>query len=134
MNAVHSPAEERRLTSVVSNTGMLKNDHFFLTADHLMLDLDQETFELVSARAEGSIRIHLLDREGVIDYIAMGQSAIYHPERQRIILNGWSGSHYRGVDYPPEIRHREVTVPTDGSFFEPKRPSATMSADGNVAA
>jgi hypothetical protein len=119
----HSTAtiEVRHITSVVSNTGMLKNEHFFLTANHLMLDLDQATFELVAARAEGNIHIHLLNKDGVIDYIAMGQSAIYMPERQRITLNGWSGSHYRGVDYPPETRHREVTVPTDGSFFVPKQ-------------
>lgn len=129
MTAYSDTSDTRSITTVVSNTGMLKNEHFFLTAKHLMLDLDQETFELVSARAEGSIHIHLLNGDGVIDYIAMGQSAIYNPSRQRITLNGWTGSHYRGVDYPPELRHREVVVPTDGSFFEPKTaPSETDSA------
>lgn len=131
MNPAPASTTERPLTSVVSNTGMLKNDHFFLTADHLMLDLDQDSFELVSARAEGNIRIHLLNSEGLIDYIAMGRSAIYHPASQRITLNGWSGSHYRGEDLPPTTSHREVSVPTDGSFFEREADSAgaTMEDD-----
>ena len=132
MNASSDMSEVRNITSVVSNTGMLKNEHFFLTANHLMLDLDQESFELVAARAEGNIHIHLLNGDGVIDYIAMGQSAIYNPVRQRITLNGWSGSHYRGVDYPPEMRHREVVVPTDGSFFE-SRSSDPVQAEAVAA-
>lgn len=132
MNASSDMSEVRNITSVVSNTGMLKNEHFFLTANHLMLDLDQESFELVAARAEGNIHIHLLNGDGVIDYIAMGQSAIYNPVRQRITLNGWSGSHYRGVDYPPEMRHREVVVPTDGSFFE-SRSSDSVQAEAVAA-
>jgi hypothetical protein len=108
---------QRRTARFVSNTGHLRNEHFFMSADHMMLEVDQSTFELVSAHAEGNIQLHMLCPEGNQDYTAFGQSAIYQPERSRITLSGWTGARHNGQDYPPAGSRNNVVIPTDGSFF-----------------
>lgn len=118
MTVASLPPPVRRTAHFVSNTGHLRNEHFFLTADHLMLEVDQEKFELVSARAEGNIQLHMLCPDADHKYVASGQSAVYQPTDCRITLVGWTGSRHNGVDYPPTETRQNVVVPTDGSFYD----------------
>jgi hypothetical protein len=109
----------RNTTKVVAASGRLRNDHFLLTADHLLLEVDHANFELVSAMAEGGIQMHMLTRETDEEYIIYAQSAVYHPEQQRVVISGWQGTRENGIDYPPAQSGREVYLPTDGTFYFP---------------
>jgi hypothetical protein len=109
----------RKTTNVIAASGRLKNDHFLLTADHILLEVDPESFELISARAEGNIQVHMVLPDPQAEYVIFAQSAMYHAEGQQLTLNGWIGTRENGVEYPPTTAQREIDVPTDGSPFLP---------------
>ena len=106
------------ITKMVSTTGRLRNQHFLLTADHLLMELDSITFELVGAYAEGNVEVHMRSEDELEEYVAFAQSAIFHPSQSRLKLNGWNAGIYNGVEYPVQSARREVLLPTDGSFFD----------------
>jgi len=112
-------AKTRKTTTVVASSGRLRNQHFLLTADHLLLEVDQSNFELVSAIAEGGIQIHMLMRENDEEYIIYTQSAVYHPHLQRVMLRGLKGTRENGIHLPPADSMGEVFLPTDGTFYFP---------------
>lgn len=119
MSIKKDSAKKRKTTTVVASSGRLRNDHFLLTADHLLLEVDQSNFELVSAIAEGGIQIHMLVRDNDEEYIIYAQSAVYHPHLQRVLLRGLKGTRENGVDFPPARTSGEVFLPTDGTFYFP---------------
>jgi hypothetical protein len=112
-------SEARKTSNVIAASGRLKNDQFLLTADHILLEVDPETFELISARAEGNIQVHMVMPDPDSEYVIFAQSAVYHAEGQQLTLNGWIGTRENGIEYPPATAHREIEVPTDGSPFVP---------------
>ncbi len=112
----------RKTTNVIAASGRLRNDHFLLTADHLLLEVDQASFELVSAMAEGNIQIHMVTPDPDGEFVLYAKSAVFQPQRQRLSLTGWQGTRENGVDIPPSQSHRDVVVPTDGSFLLPMMP------------
>ena len=115
-------AKTRKTTTVVASSGRLRNDHFLLTADHLLLEVDQSNFELVSAIAEGGIQIHMLIRDNDEEYIIYAQGAVYHPQSQRVMLKGLKGTRENGIDFPPAEATGEVYLPMDGKFYYPNMP------------
>ena len=106
-------------TKVVAASGRLRNEHFLLTADHILLEVETATFELVSAMAEGSIEIHMTCPDAESEYVIFAQSAVFQPHRQRLTLNGWIGVRENGVMCGPVASHGHLVVPTDGSFLLP---------------
>ena len=106
-------------TKVVAASGRLRNEHFLLTADHILLEVESATFELVSAMAEGSIQIHMTCPEPEAEYVIFAQSAVFQPDQQRLTLNGWIGVRENGVMCGPVAAHGHLIVPTDGSFLLP---------------
>ena len=109
----------RKTTNVIASSGRIRNDHFLLTADHILLEVDQTNFELVSAMAEGNIQVHMATPDAEGEYVIFAQSAVYQPHCQRLNLNGWSGTRENGIEVPPATSRREVAIPTDGSFLLP---------------
>jgi hypothetical protein len=106
-------------TKVVAASGRLRNEHFLLTADHILLEVDPATFELVSAMAEGNIQVHMAPPEGEGEYVIFAQSAVYRPQARRLNLAGWLGTREDGIEFPAVADRREVVVPTDGTFLLP---------------
>lgn len=109
----------RQTTNVIAASGRLRNEHFLLTADHILLEVDQASFELVSAMAEGNIQVHMVTPDPEGEYVIYAQSAVYQPHRHRLNLNGWLGTRENGVETAPSKARREVAVPTDGTFLLP---------------
>lgn len=114
-----NPPLARKTTNVIASSGRIRNDHFLLTADHILLEVDQASFELVSAMAEGNIQVHMATHEAESEYVIFAQSAVYQPHCQRLNINGWSGTRENGVECPPATARHEVAIPTDGSFLLP---------------
>jgi len=102
---------------VASTTGRLQNEHFLIVADHLLLTLNSENFDLVDATAVGNVEIRMTHRDGEI-YTAFVESAIYQAALHRIIGTGWKGSEHDGVAYTPTPDRLGLVLPTDGSFFD----------------
>ena len=109
----------RKTTNVIAASGRLRNEHFLLTADYLLLEVDQASFELVSAMAEGNIHVHLTPSNAERDLVLHAESAVFQPMRQRLTLNGWLATREDGVEHPAPMTRREIVVPTDGSFLLP---------------
>src|SRR5262245_59017761 len=74
---------------VASTTGRLQNEHFLIVADHLLLNLNVENFELVDAKAVGNVEIRMLPQDGGDPYIAFAEGAIYQALARRIVATGW---------------------------------------------
>jgi hypothetical protein len=110
-------------TKVVADAGRLRNEHFLLTADHLLLEVDPESFDLVSAIAEGNIHVHMTVPHPYGEYVIYAQSAVFQPYYQRLNLNGPIGTRINGVEYPSAPIVGEVRIPTDGSFALPPQAS-----------
>jgi len=123
MNAIR--CRPRRKTShIVSTSGRVGNEHFLMIADHLLLEVDPKTFELVSAFAEGNLTIHVLDQGRDAGCIVRARSGVYQARRQRLVLSGWEETHWRGiVEAAPASLQQEVVLPTDGSFLQSSAPS-----------
>lgn len=109
----------RKTTNVIAASGRLRNEHFLLTADHILLEVDQASFELISAMAEGNIQIHMTTPDPEGEYVIFAQSAVYQPHCQRLNLNGWVGTRENGIELPANLSRREVAIPTDGTFLLP---------------
>ncbi len=109
----------RQTTKVIAASGRLRNDHFLLTADHILLEVDPNNFELISAIAEGNIQVHMASPHPDGEYVIFAQSAVYQPQEQRLNLTGWIGTREDGVECPPIAAQREIVVPTDGTFLLP---------------
>lgn len=117
MNAIKCRSPRKRV-HIVSTTGRLGNEHFLLTADHLMLEVDPASFELVSAFAEGNLAIHVLSQGQEAGCMVRARSAVYQPHRQRLVLSGWEETHWQGVvETAPASLQQKVILPTDGSFL-----------------
>jgi hypothetical protein len=112
-------APTRQTSKVIAATGRLRNEHFLLTADHILMEVDVENFELVSALAEGNIQVHLDSPEPDGEYVLFAQSAVYQPGQQRLRLGGWIGTRENGVECAATDGDREIVLPTDGSFLLP---------------
>lgn len=131
MNPPTSTPKQRQTTNVIAASGRLRNEHFLLTADRLTLELDQGNFELVSAKAEGNIQVHMNAAEAEGELVIYAASAVFRPERQRLNLRGWIGTRENGLDVPAPIARHELAIPTDGTLFIPlmqeqKRPSIKL--------
>jgi hypothetical protein len=117
MNA-RPPSHPRHQTArIVAASGRLRNPHFLLTADHLLLEVDQDSLEIVCAIAEGNVRVHMIEPGTQHEYIVFGRSAKYQPALKRLVLTGWTRTREAGVEQPAISAHREVLLPTDGSFY-----------------
>lgn len=103
----------RQTTRVIAASGRIRNEHFMLTGDHILMEVDPASFELVSALAEGNIQIHMASSEPGAEYVIFARSAVYQPHRQRLTLTGCPGICENGFE------HHEVIVPTDGTFLLP---------------
>jgi hypothetical protein len=120
-----TPAQPRSKPSrsrIVSDTGLLRNEHFILQADHLMLEVDTRNLQLVSAIAEGGVQVRMLGAPGGVDFIVLARSAVYQAGRRRIMLNGWEGIMENGVMHPPSVTHQEMMLLVDGTFFHGSSP------------
>jgi hypothetical protein len=114
------PRSRRKTSHIVSSSGRVGNEHFLLIADHLLLEVDPASFELVSAFAEGNVVVHLLDEGQAVGCQVLAKSGIYYPQRQRVILSGWEETRYNGlVETAPASMQQEAVLPTDGSFLRP---------------
>lgn len=109
----------RKTTKVIAASGRLRNEHFLLTADHILLEVDPASFELVSATAEGNIQVHMASPNPEGEYVIFAESAVYQPHFQLLNLNGWIGTREDGVECAPLTARREIVVPTDGTFLLP---------------
>ena len=109
----------RKTSNVIASSGRVRNEHFLLTADHILLEVDPETFELVSAMAEGNIQVHMASPNPEGEYVIFAQSAVYQPHMNRLNLGGLVGTREDGQEYPALSVCREIVVPTDGTFFLP---------------
>jgi hypothetical protein len=109
----------RHTTRVIAASGRIRNEHFMLTGDRILMEVDPASFELVSALAEGNIQIHMASLEAGAEYVIFARSAVYQPHRQRLILTGCPGICEDGFEHPEGALHHEVTVPTDGTFAHP---------------
>jgi hypothetical protein len=116
------PPATRKTSNVIAASGRLRNEHFLMTADHILLEVDPENFELVSAMAEGNIQVHMASPDAEAEYVIFAQSAVYQPHFQRLNLNGLLGTRENGVEHATTAGCRELIVPTDGSFFLPMMP------------
>jgi hypothetical protein len=103
----------RQTTRVIASSGRIRNEHFMLTGDHILMEVDPASFELVSASAQGNIQIHMASPEPGAEFVIFARSAVYHPHRQRLTLSGCAGICEDGLEHP------EVIVPTDGTFLAP---------------
>ena len=112
----------RQTTKVIAASGRLRNEHFLLTADHILLEVDPASFELVSAVAEGNIQVHMVMPNEADEYVIFAHSAVFQPHSHQLTLNGWIGTRENGVECPPTHTEREVMVETDGSFLLPDMP------------
>ena len=119
MNQNSLTMNERQTTHVVAASGRLRNEHFLLTADHLLLELDRDSLELVLARAEGNIEVHINGPEADGELVIYAASAVFRPERQCLRLGGWTGTRENGLVIPAPIARHEITIPTDGSLLVP---------------
>ena len=119
MNQNSLTMNERQTSHVVAASGRLRNEHFLLTADHLLLELDRNSLELVLARAEGNIKVHIHGPEGDGELVIYAASAVFRPERQCLRLGGWTGTRENGLDIPAPIGRHELVIPTDGSLSAP---------------
>lgn len=118
MNAM-SCRSRRPTCHIVSSSGRLGNEHFILTADHLLLEVDTANFELVSAIGEGNLEIRVLHQGEDAGCVVHARSAVYQPERQRLVLSGWEETHWQGiVEQAPAALQQKVVLPTDGSFLQ----------------
>lgn len=111
-------------TQVIAASGRLLNEHFLLTADYLLLEVDTASLELVAARAEGNIQMHMRSCADDVEYVIFAQEAVYEPHDRRVMLQGWQGTRENGVDHPPSRSEREVSLPTDGTFYFPQMSEA----------
>ena len=122
-----TPPPHRATTKMVCSTGRLKNDAFLLRANHVMLEFDSATFDLVGAVGEGGVEVRMISPDHFDVYVALAQTALYRPQEQMLILGGWTGSHFLGHQYPPN-ESGELILPTDGTFFpSPDDLSSTAS-------
>jgi hypothetical protein len=130
----------RKTSHIVSTSGRVGNEHFLMIADHLMLEVDPKTFELVSAFAEGGLTVHVLDRGCDAGCMVRAHSGVYQARHQRLVLSGWQETHWRGVvEAAPAALQQEVVLHTDGSFFQKALPKekpdvSTEPARESVAA
>jgi hypothetical protein len=109
----------RQTTRVIAASGRIRNEHFMLTGDHILMEVDPASFELVSASAQGNLQIHMASPEPGAEFVIFARSAVYHPDRQRLTLTGCAGICQNGLDHPEGALHHEVVVPTDGTFLVP---------------
>ena len=103
---------------IVSAPGRVRNEHFLMTADHLMMEVEPGTFKLRSAIAEGGIEVHLFGSPEGADFVVLAERATYDAQAQRLKLGGWKGTRLDGVESPPDFVAGEVVVPGDGTFFK----------------
>jgi hypothetical protein len=117
MNAIKCRPPRKR-AHIVSNSGRIGNEHFVMIADHLLLEVDPAGFELVSAFAEGNLAIHVLAEGQEAGCVVRARSAIYQPQRQRLVISGWEETQWQGrVEMAPASMQQKVVLPTDGSFL-----------------
>lgn len=109
----------RQTTNVIAASGRLRNEYFLLTADRILLEVDEASFELVSATAEGNIQVHLTTPDEDGEHVIFAQSAVYQPHNQRLDLGGWIGSRENGIESAPVATIREVVLPNEESFLLP---------------
>ena len=112
------PLPAKKPTSrMISASGRLHNDHFHLVADHLMLEVECGTFELVAAFAEGSVEVHLQREDLGLEYTFFGRRAVFRAEQGRLHLGDWLGSRQNSEVEVFEKPRQELILPADGSFF-----------------
>ncbi len=109
----------RQTTRVIAASGRLRNEHFLLTADHLLLEVDRSSFELVSAMAEGNVHVRLVAPDPEAEYVILARGALYQPYAARLSLNGCLGTRENGSTVPSRAGQHHMVVPTDGTFFLP---------------
>lgn len=109
----------RKTTNVIAASGRLRNEHFLLTADRILLEVDEASFELVSATAEGNIQVHLATPDADGEHVLFARSAVYQPHSQRLDLTGCIGSRENGVESAPEADERKVLLPNEELFLLP---------------
>lgn len=114
-----NPTLARQTTRVIAASGRLRNEHFLLTADHILMEVDPSNFELVSAMAEGNIQVHMATAEPDGEYVIFAQSAVYRPHSMRLDINGWIGTRENGVETGPTCEVREIELPTDATYLLP---------------
>jgi hypothetical protein len=127
----------RPTTRVIAASGRIRNEHFMLTADHILMEVDPANFELVSASAQGNIQIRMASPEPGADFVIFARSAVYHPHRQRLTLTGCAGICENGLEHPEGALHHEVIVPTDGTFLIPsiaEQPEKVLSIEHETLA
>src|SRR3954464_15662023 len=103
-------------TKVIAAAGRLRSEHFLLTADHILLEVDPGSFDLVSAIGEGNIQVDMRLPHPYGEYVIYAQSAVFQPYYNRLNLNGPIGTRINGVEYPSAPVAGEVRIPTDGTF------------------
>ena len=91
-----------------------------------MLEVRPSDFQLMGAIAEGHVEVHMLGGGEGSEYVVLASSGVFQGDRQRLVLNGWSGTRENGVNHPPTAYRRELVLPTDGTFFH----TASDVADG----
>jgi hypothetical protein len=109
----------RQTSRVIAASGRIRNEHFTLTGDHILMEVDPASFELVTAFAQGNVQIHMVSPEPCAEYVIVARSAVYQPHRQRLILTGCAGICDNGAEHPAAALHHEVIVPTNGTFLPP---------------
>jgi hypothetical protein len=102
-----SPASPAPVCRVISASGRLKTEHFILLADHLELELNSTSFELLAASAQGNVQVQMASADGGEQYVAHAQSATYQLARKCLTLVGWTGG-----------ERRDAPLPADGIFFD----------------
>ena len=112
MSARNLASISRKTTNVIAASGWLRNEHFLLTADHILLEVDAASFELVTARAEGNIQVHLNTPDPEGEIVIFAQGACFQPLGGKLDLTGCTGSRENGVEIPANWPHRELSVPT----------------------
>lgn len=112
-----SPMALPQTSRLIAVTGRLRNEHFHLTTDHLLLEVDRATLNLQRAFAEGNVEVHLHHAPLGLEYVFFSRRAIYHPSDGHLHLSEWLGTRQNGRYEPfPEPR-RELVLPVDGTFF-----------------
>ncbi len=80
-----------RVCRLISTSGLLKTEDFVLRADLFQLELDPDSFELLAARAEGNVEVHVISGLGREESVTTAQNATYRSQGKRLVLDGWRG-------------------------------------------
>lgn len=112
-----TPLAKPRTSRLISVTGRLRNEHFLLTTDHLLLEVEKGTFDLQRAFAEGNVEVHLQHADLGLEYVFFSRRAIYHPGEGQLHLGEWLGTRQNGEFEPFSEPRRELVLPVDGTFF-----------------